>query len=131
MSKTLIHWLLVAIASSLFLVHPALAAEGGNGQLVSVQWLEKNLQRDDVLLLDASPAQVHSAKGHIPGAVNVDVFSFGGRENLAAEMERRIQSWGVSAGKKIVLYDQGGTYLATSLFFDLYYHASRPRILSF
>ena len=54
--------------------------------------------------------------------MNVDVFSFGGREVPAAEMERRIQSWGISPGKKIVLYDQGGTYLATSLFFDLYYH---------
>ena len=37
-------------------------------------------------------------------------------------MERRIQSWGVSLAKQIVLYDQGGSYFATSLFFDLYYH---------
>ena len=120
MSKRLIHWVLLVITSSLFMVQPALAAQGG-GQLVGVQWLEKNLGRDDVLLLDASPAQMYS-KGHIPGAVNVDVFSFGGRQLSAAEMERLIQSWGVSAGKKIVLYDQGGTYFATSLFFDLYYH---------
>ena len=121
MSKSLSHWLLAVITGSLFVVQPALAAEGGNGQLASVQWLEKNLQRDDVLVIDASPTKLHSA-GHIPGAVNVDVFSFGGRESTAAEMERRIQSWGVSPGKKIVLYDQGGTYFATSLFFDLYYH---------
>ena len=121
MRKGRSHWLWVAIASCLFIVQPAVAAEGSDGQLVSVQWLEKNLRRDDVLVIDASPAKLHSA-GHIPGAVNVDVFSFGGREVPAAEMERRIQSWGVSAGKKIVLYDQGGTYLATSLFFDLYYH---------
>lgn len=122
MSKGLIHWLLVVITGSLFMMPPALAAEGGSGQLVSVQWLENNLKRDDVLLIDASPAQMYAAKGHIPGAVNVDVFSFGGRELSAAEMERLIQSWGVSAGKKVVLYDQGGTYFATSLFFDLYYH---------
>jgi 3-mercaptopyruvate sulfurtransferase SseA len=121
MSKGLNHWFLVVITSSLFMVQSAVAAEGGNGQLVSVQWLEQNLKRDNVLLLDASPAQVYSAR-HVPGAVNVDVFSFGGREIPAAEMERRIQSWGVSAGKRIVIYDQGGTYLATSLFFDLYYH---------
>ena len=120
MSKRLSHWLWVVI-SSLLMVQPALAAEGSNGQLVSVQWLENNLKRDDLLLLDASPGQVYSAN-HIPGAVNVDVFSFGGRETSAAETQRRIQSWGVSAGKKIVIYDQGGTYLATSLLFDLYYH---------
>ncbi len=121
MSKRLIHWVLAAVTSILFL-QPALAAEGGNSALTSVEWLQKNLGRDDVLLIDASPGQMYGAKGHIPGAVNVDVFTFGGREMSAAEMERLIQSWGVSAGKKIVVYDQGGTYFATSLFFDLYYH---------
>lgn len=60
-------------------MQPALAADGGNGPLASVQWLEKNLKRDDVLLIDASPGKMYSA-GHIPGAVNVDLFSFGGRE---------------------------------------------------
>ena len=119
MSKGLVHWILVVVTSSLFMAQPALPTEGGG--LVSVQWLEENLKRDDLLLLDASPAPVYSAR-HIPGAVNVDIFSFGGREIPAAEMQRRIQSWGVSAGKKVVIYDQGGTYLATSLFFDLYYH---------
>ncbi len=121
MSKILSYWFFVFITSSLFMMQPAVAAEESKGNLVSVQWLERNLNRDDVLLLDASIGQMYAAK-HIPGAVSVDVFSFGGREIPAAEMERRIQSWGVSAGKKIVIYDQGGTYMATSLFFDLYYH---------
>ena len=124
MSNVLRYWWLVAITGSLFMAQPAIAAEGVEGKksnLVSVQWLEQNLKRNDVLLLDASPGQLYAAK-HIPGAVNVDVFSFGGRESSAAEMQQRIQSWGVSKGKKIVLYDQGGTYMATSLFFDLYYH---------
>jgi len=103
------------------MVQPAVAAGESTGNLVSAEWLEKNFRSGDVLLLDASPAQMYAAS-HIPGAVNVDIFSFGGREVPAAEMERRLQSWGVSAGKKIVLYDQGGTYMATSLFFDLYYH---------
>ena len=125
MSKKLSVWFFVFITSSLLLLQPAVAAEGGKGNLVSVEWLAKNLNRNDVLLLDASFGQLYAAK-HIAGAVNVDVFSFGGRENLAAEMEGRIQSWGVSAGKKVVIYDQGGTYMATSLFFDLYYHGFPP-----
>jgi 3-mercaptopyruvate sulfurtransferase SseA len=37
-------------------------------------------------------------------------------------MEQRIQSWGISSGKKIVVYDQGGSILATRVFFDLYYY---------
>jgi 3-mercaptopyruvate sulfurtransferase SseA len=129
MWKALSRWLLVTVTGSLFLAQPALAAEAGIGPLVSVQWLEKNLQRDDLLLIDASFGKMHSA-GHIPGAVNVDLLTFGGRQLSAAEMERLIQSWGVSAGKKIVLYDQGGTYVATSLFFDLYYYGFPARDLA-
>ena len=121
MSKPLLHWLLPLIIGGLCMAQPAVAAQPGTGNLVSVAWLAKNLQRDDVLLLDASPPPMHSA-GHIPGAHNIDVYSFGGREVSADEMERRIQSWGVSPGKTVVIYDQGGSFLATSLFFDLYYH---------
>jgi len=129
MHKSLIHWLLGVITCGLFLVQPALAAGAGASQLVAVAWLEKNLARDDVLVLDASGGQAY-AKGHIAGAVNVDVFTFGGREMSMAEWERLIQSWGVSSGKTIVLYDQGATHLATSLFFDLYYHGfPRERLL--
>jgi thiosulfate/3-mercaptopyruvate sulfurtransferase len=117
MGKLLIHWLFTAMACTL-LALPAIAA----APIVSVEWLQKNLGREDVLVIDASPGQLHRGKGHIPGAVNVDVFTFGGREIPIAEMEQRIQSWGVGPEKKVVLYDQGGTYLATSLFFDLYYH---------
>ena len=39
-----------------------------------------------------------------------------------AEMEKIYQAWGISTGKKIVMYDQGGTILATRLFYSLYYH---------
>ena len=125
MSKILRVWFFGLITSSLFMLQPTLAAESGRGNLVSVEWLAKNLSRSDVVLIDASFGQMYAAK-HIAGAVNVDIFTFGGRENLAAEMEGRIQSWGISAGKKVVIYDQGGTYMATSLFFDLYYHGFPP-----
>jgi 3-mercaptopyruvate sulfurtransferase SseA len=39
-----------------------------------------------------------------------------------AEMEELFQSWGISSGKRIVMYDQGGTFLATRLFYSLYYY---------
>ena len=128
MSKLLSNCLFGFITSCLFVMQPAMATEGGKGNLVSAEWLAKNLSRDDLVLIDASFGQLYAAK-HIAGAVSVDVFTFGGRENLAAEMQGRIQSWGISAGKKIVIYDQGGTYMATSLFFDLYYHGFPPENL--
>lgn len=117
MQKLLIHWFF-SVLTGVLLALPAVAAS----PIVSVEWLQKNLGHGDILVIDTSPGEMHTGKGHIPGAVNVDVFTFGGREISVAEMQQRIQSWGVSPGKKVVLYDQGGTYFATSLFFDLYYH---------
>jgi thiosulfate/3-mercaptopyruvate sulfurtransferase len=114
------YWLVCLIASCGLLAQ-AVAADGVKGNLVSVGWLEQNLKRADVLILDASPAKLYAAQ-HIPGAINVDLFSYGAQQIPVAEMEQRFQSWGISRGKKILIYDQGGTYLATKLFYDLYYH---------
>lgn len=121
MFKVLIHGVLLAVASCLLFASPSIAAETVRGNVVSVQWLEQNLRRDDLLLIDASPAPMYAAR-HIPGAINIDVFSYGGREHSPAEMEQRLRSWGISAGKKVVIYDQGGFYLATRVFFDLFYY---------
>jgi 3-mercaptopyruvate sulfurtransferase SseA len=67
----------------------------------------------------ASP--IYGAK-HIPGALNVDAMTYGGKEKPAEETERLFQSWGVSPEKRIVMYDQGGTFMATRLLFSLLYH---------
>jgi thiosulfate/3-mercaptopyruvate sulfurtransferase len=99
---------------------PALAAGlGSPGRLVDVAWLQKH--QADTVLLDASFTQQHLA-GHIPGAVSADLYRYGVNPPSRAVMEQRIQSWGVSPGRKVVVYDQGGDTMATRLFFDLYYH---------
>lgn len=118
MSKIFGRWLLALIAATLCLAQtPAVA----KGQLARIQWLGENLSRSDLLIIDASPSKLHAA-GHIPGAVSVDVFTYGGREIPVAEKEKLIQSWGVDSNKTVVIYDQGGTYNAASLLFDLYYN---------
>ena len=89
MSRTPIRWLAALVGLGLALIQPALASVSAGGTLVSTQWLAENLKRDDLLIIDASPAPLHKAN-HIPGAVNVDVFTFGGRENPVSEMEQRI-----------------------------------------
>lgn len=113
--------LLVALASCLFLTQLSIAEEAVRGNLVTVGWLKKNLKNADVVILDASPAHIYTAK-HIPGAINYDIFTYGVQEPPVAEIEKRYQSWGISPGKKIVMYDQGGTYMATRLFFSLEYY---------
>ncbi len=100
---------------------PTLAQVNVKGNLVNVKWLEKNLNNPDVIILDASPSQIYNAN-HIPGAINYDIFTYGIQEMPIAEIEKRYRSWGISQGKKIVMYDQGGTFLATRLFFSLYYY---------
>ena len=124
MVKVLRYCFLLVVAGCLLLAHPLMAAEGITGNLVNVNWLEKQLKNADVLILDASPAQIYTAQ-HIPGAVSVniyDLFAYGLGGMPVAQAEQLYQSWGISSGKKIVMYDPGGTMLATRLFFSLYYH---------
>jgi 3-mercaptopyruvate sulfurtransferase SseA len=111
----------IILAVCLLLVKQLSAQEGIQGNLVSVTWLDKNLKNADVVILDASPAQIYNEK-HIPGAINYDIFTYGVQEMPVAEIEKRYQSWGISPGKKIVMYDQGGTFMATRLLFSLYYY---------
>ncbi|MBK6980259.1 MAG: hypothetical protein IPH30_01090 [Betaproteobacteria bacterium] len=112
---------LLWLAASLFLALPAAAAEKIQGPLMGVEWLLANRANAEVLVLDASPPPLH-AKEHIPGAVSASIMSFGAREAPAAEMERRFRSWGIGAGRKVVLYDQGDPMWATRLYFDLQRH---------
>lgn len=121
MRRTTTFCLLLFAVGCLLQTRPASAAESPKGNLVDVTWLEKHLHNTDVLILDASSAQTYAAK-HIPGAVSVDLFAWYGLKELPpAEMERMYQAWGVSPGKQVVMYDQGGTFLATRLFYSLYY----------
>ena len=100
---------------------PAGAADAPKGNVVSVTWLKDNIQRDDVVVLDASLPQLHAAQ-HIPGAVGASLLNFGPREFPPAAMEQRFQAWGISPGKKVVIYDQADPQWSARLFFDLYYH---------
>lgn len=111
-------WALLACLIALAALPRPAAAQ--TGRLVSAEWLQQNLGRADLVLLDASPAPLHAA-GHIAGAIHADVFAGGMREANAAALERRLQSWGLNPGQKIVVYDQGAFYAATRLFFDLYF----------
>ncbi len=122
MLKVLKHGFLLAVVGCLLLAQPMTAEDGVEGHLVNVKWLEKNLANAGVLILDASATQTYMAN-HIPGAASVDILSwYGLREMSMADMEKLSQSWGISPGKRIVLYDQGGTFMATRLFYSLYYY---------
>ena len=128
MVNVLRYWFLLAVAVGIHPVQSLMAQEGIKGNLVSVNWLGKNLKNADVVILDASPSHIYTAK-HIPGAINYDIFTYGAREMPAGEVEKRYQSWGIGPGKRIVMYDQGGTFLATRLLFSLDYYGFPPKDL--
>ena len=111
----------LALFGGVLPTQPAMAADGISGNLVTVNWLEKHLQNPDVLILDASPADLYR-ENHVPGAVNVDMLSYGRPDMPKTEMEKTFRSWGVSPGKSIVIYDQGGNMMSPRVFFSLYYH---------
>lgn len=109
-------WACALLAASL----PALAAGRGPQVLVDVEWLQARLGRDDLLLLDASMTPQYAA-GHIPGAVGADLYTLGPDALAPAEMQRRLQAWGVAAGRTIVVYDEGGSMMAPRLYWELAY----------
>ena len=99
----------------------SLGAAAANNALVSVQWLQGKLGTEDVLVIDTSGPQLYAA-GHIPGAVPANLYMTGFHRLPAAQLEARLQTWGISPEKKIVMYDQGATNMATWLFFELYHY---------
>jgi len=119
--NVLMYNFLFTIAFLLPMLKTVNAQEGVKGNLVTVNWLEKNLKDTGIVILDASPSQIYKTK-HIPGAISYDIFTYGVQEMPDAEIEKRYQSIGISPGKKIIMYDQGGTYMATRLLFSLYYY---------
>jgi len=111
----------LAVVVTLFTFNAA-AADAGRANLVDTAWLKANLASPDVLLLDASPMH---AKGHIPGAVPVNLFAvatFGVRDVTLQDVERAYQALGIDPRKKVVIYDEGGSWFAPRLFFSLSYY---------
>lgn len=139
--------LLMATAATASLIASVAAAQTSQGNLASVQWLKENLGKPNILLLDASPTRLYAAK-HIPGAHSVSFtpkdavsqgvnVSYGGgvdfftdtevapypfQERPVPEIEALYQEWGVTPDHTIVVYDQGGTFYATRLFYSFFYH---------
>ena len=129
MSLARIVSLLSTLAAALCLTpNAALAADAASGRLVTPAWLEQQQQTNAVLLLDASMPQQYAA-GHIPGAVSASVFAIAGRDLPVAALERFVRAWGVSPGRKIVVYDEGGSWMAARLFYDLHYAGVPPQDL--
>ena len=95
---------------------------------ISTQELEKIYKDDSVLVVDARSYKDYS-KGHIPGAVNLDLFSFHwadtsqkGIECFAEHMRKILSYSGINENKKIVFYDDvSGMLAARGVWMCLYF----------
>jgi len=86
--------------------------------LISTNELKKKLQNDDLLVIDTRFWKEYSS-GHIPNAVNLDLFAFHwadtsekGMEAFNTQMTKLLSNAGVSYDKSIVLYDEVSGMLA-------------------
>ena len=87
--------------------------------LISKEDLEQIFQEKDVLVVDARSFGEYS-KGHIPGAVNLDLFAFhwfdtsqNGIDSFNVQTRKLLSFAGIDEKKKIVFYDNVSGMLAS------------------
>lgn len=105
------------------------------GPLVTADWLREHLRDPDVrvidfrwYLLDRNGRDEYS-RGHIPGAVFVDLEAVTGKQDsnargrhplpTAAQFETEMRKAGVDKNMKVVVYDDAGGSIAARLWFLL------------
>ena len=86
--------------------------------LISKEDLEQIFQEKDVLVVDARSFGEYS-KGHIPGAINLDLFAFhwfdtsqNGIDSFNVQTRKLLSFAGIDEKKKIVFYDNVSGMLA-------------------
>lgn len=95
---------------------------------ISTNKLEKIIHDESVLILDARSYKDYS-KGHIPGAVSLDLFSFhwadtseNGLVSFGEHMRKILSYAGVDENKKIIFYDNtSGMLAARGVWMCLYF----------
>ena len=104
-------------------------------QLVSVDDLEKMMEKGDVIVVSARAAKDYS-KVHLPGAVNLwhkDLYKAGDIDALLKrpkEIAEILGNLGISADKTIVVYDSGKAKFAGRIYWILKYMGAQDvRIL--
>ena len=102
------------------------------GPLVSPEWLHQHIGDPDLRVIDfrwylvGKQGRDAYLAGHIPGAVFVDMDAITGKEGggrhplpTKAQFEDEMRRAGVSAGTKVVVYDDAGGSTAARLWFLL------------
>ncbi len=110
------------------------------GPLVDSAWLREHLNDPDLRVIDfrwyllGRKGLDEYARGHIPGAVFVDLEDVTGKEGggrhplpTAKQFESEMRSAGVSGSTRVVVYDDAGASVAARLWFLLGYFGHRAQ----
>jgi thiosulfate/3-mercaptopyruvate sulfurtransferase len=102
------------------------------GPIVSPEWLRDHIDDPDVSVVDfrwsllGGKGQDAYERGHIPGAVFVDLNAVTGKEGggrhplpTGAQFEQEMQKAGIAPGTRVVVYDEAGGSIASRLWFLL------------
>ena len=105
---------------------------GAFGPIVSPEWLHEHIDEPDLRVIDfrwylmGGKGRDAYERGHIPGAVFVDLEAVTGREGggrhplpTAAQFEKEMQKAGVGPHSKVIAYDDAGGSIASRLWFLL------------
>lgn len=96
--------------------------------LISTKELDSILNNSDILIIDTRSFKEYS-EGHIPGAVNLDLFAFHwvdtskeGIENFNKQTRMLFSFVGITEEKKIIFYDEvSGMLAARGLWMAMYF----------
>lgn len=102
--------------------------------IISTAELEKILKDSDLLLIDTRSYKEYT-EGHIPGAVNLDLFSFhwidtskDGLDAFNAQTQKIFSFIGVTNEKKVIFYDDiSGMLAARGVWLLMYF--SHPQVM--
>ncbi|TVR41314.1 MAG: sulfurtransferase [Planctomycetota bacterium] len=126
------HRFLAAVA----LLAATLSALSASDKLVSTEWLEANLGKPGVVVLEVSVNPGVFERGHIPGASNLawhtDLVDPTRRDIVSAErLQELLRSAGVNQDSTIVIYGDTNNWFAAWGFwiFDVYGLAAQTRLL--
>lgn len=106
----------VTLGLALTAVPPALA-DTPEGPLVSTDWLEQNLDRDDLRIVEVSVEPGVFERGHVPGAQNVrwhtDLVETTVRDIAGPEkFQELVRALGIDEDTTVVLYGDNNNWFA-------------------
>ena len=101
--------------------------------LIQTSELEKTLDDSNLVIIDARSFKEYS-EGHIPGAVNLDLFAFHwfdttkeGIESFNKQMQQLFSFVGITNEKKVIFYDEvSGMLAARGVWLLMYF--SHPQV---